>query len=69
MGKRKYSKKALPGFTDAQRRWAEDYEGKTGIEPMHLDEACDIGFDEFAKRNIGWFEDWTSEGYKQDVDL
>lgn len=46
-----------------QRAWCKKYERNTTFEPMYQEDldSGEINFDNFAKANIGWFEDWASE--------
>ena len=46
-----------------QKAWLAKYERATSFEPMYQAEldSGELTFDEVAKKNIAWFEDWCSE--------
>ncbi|HFH3494436.1 hypothetical protein [Pseudomonas aeruginosa] len=51
--------------TPAQRAWLEQYERETTFEPMYQDEldSGEMTWAEVARRNIDWFEDWSSDAH------
>lgn len=49
-------------YTADQRRWCENYEDRTGFEPLMEDfEAGDETFAQAAQKSVVWFEDWSSD--------
>ena len=46
-----------------QRAWCKKYERETTFEPLFQEDldSGKISFEEFAKKNIRWFEDWASD--------
>lgn len=49
-------------WTPKQEEWCRYYKNVTGFEPTL---ATDRPFPEFARANIKWFEEWSSEGAKR----
>ena len=54
-----YAKK----LNDEQHAWCEKYERETTFEPLFQEDldSGEISFEEFARKNISWFEGWASE--------
>ena len=46
-----------------QRAWLKKFEDETGFEPDYQEEidAGTMTFDEVAKYNIDWFENWSGD--------
>ncbi len=46
-----------------QRAWLKKYEAETGFEPFYQEEidSGDKTFDEVARENLDWFEDWSGD--------
>ena len=47
----------------AQKRWCHLYQDETGFELMYHEmlDSGEIDFEEFARMNISWYEDHTSD--------
>jgi hypothetical protein len=49
-------------YTAEQRAWCENYESRTGFEPLMDDfEARNETFYEAATKSVSWFEDHSSD--------
>lgn len=46
-----------------QRAWLKKYEDETTFEPLYQEEldSGEMTFDEVAKENLKWFEDWAGD--------
>ena len=51
--------------TEAQRAWLQQYEDKTGFEPMHQEQldSGEMTFAAVARANIDWFEAWSTDSH------
>jgi hypothetical protein len=57
-------------FTPEQKKWCDNYEARTGFEPI-MDEyiAGNESFVAAAKRSVRWFEDHASDAMRKIGDI
>lgn len=57
-------------FTPEQKKWYDNYEASTGLEPLMDDYiAGNESFVTAAKRSVRWFEDYASDAMREIGDI